>query len=424
MTQEKMMTNSRHREKTEGPVYGEHHVYHGTVETGNPQVLMYSKVKSMDDHVVPDFHRRVASGEIINNPVDYTEHTIKADGGGGETSYNLADDTDVYTWSGDSQTQAALTYSGLASLDHLTTAVDTIDHALAKSKAIAGIDRTPYAFLEDLFEVRETIRFLKNPGKGLLKLSKSFSKTVKQQVRNNGLSLNDSAALAKEISKVWLEYRFAVSPLLRSASDAFDYLTTETQDVTKRRTARGFDSFADSANGQFRGFLNPSFPTNNFYDFEVVTERRRDVRSGILYEVTNPLNDVRFQLGLRNKDIPVGLWEILPYSFMVDRVLNISRTLRGLLNLLDPSVKILAGWSVEKDSRNTKYREFNHGVGGWSTQVQGDWVRNKTFRYTRETWTPSIADTVPVPELGNLYSSAASVADLFALIYSKFKLIS
>jgi hypothetical protein len=108
MTQEKMMTNSRHREKTEGPVYGEHHVYHGTVETGNPQVLMYSKVKSMDDHVVPDFHRRVASGEIINNPVDYTEHTIKADGGGGETSYNLADDTDVYTWSGDIQTQAAL----------------------------------------------------------------------------------------------------------------------------------------------------------------------------------------------------------------------------------------------------------------------------------------------------------------------------
>lgn len=414
--------SARNRVRLEGPIIGSTRVEYwspsfisGTTYPSN----LYFKSEDMDDVVIPDFHARRARGEIFNNPVEYTADSQKTTGSMSITTKRvkklnpLTYGTDRYEWFGPGVLNATRLENfgpGSDTFDHLpiTLGADTAA-AVAKQFALANIDSTPYDFAEDSFEIRETLRFIRSPVKSLVDLSREYWKLVNWR---KGKKLS----LLKKHADAWLQYRFAFRPLIMSIDQAIDWFHDVGLERPKRRTARGVGSDSDSVGSTVREYGN--YGSAAFYhEYDMKTARKYQARAGIMYEVTNPLSDWRFQLGLRNKDLPATLWEIIPYSFMVDRLVNIHNGIRGLTNLLDPNVTILAAWVTEKDEQRTTVRLADKVTPSFEVNIHGgETIERKTFSYLRNPWDPTVADAVPPITTGGLVKDAKSIADLLSIV--------
>jgi hypothetical protein len=117
------------------------------------------------------------------------------------------------------------------------------------------------------------------------------------------------------------------------------------------------------------------------------------------------------------KDLPTTFWQIVPLSFMLDRVYDVTSFSKGVINMADPKVKILSGFTRVKENWDASYRfsastrpeRTFSGDGGKTTWTSGG--------YHRTPWVPSLRDTVPKPHWQGIVDSATKVLDLGALIY-------
>jgi len=368
-------------------------------------------VKTITDVVTSKFRSKIKQGVIINNPCTITDSNIPV-GGGSRTydrqwsdgsTWNNVVSGPLYSWT---TRDLPLPYD----LDDFSN-LDLV--AMAKLKALSNIDSTPYSFAEDLAEIRTTVKHLFSRGRDLKDLNTSLSRAVKylkkQRHRKN------PATIEREISQLYLEYRFAISPLIRSIADLIEAANEKLGSRPDRLTARGFEENSSTS----RSSIPISRPP---YKAHAERELSEKVGAGILYSVTNPLSGFRFKYGLRNKDIPVTMWAIVPYSFMVDRVFNISQALRAITNLWDPDVHIHAAWVRTTTSVASTYHTDGVFVQPFSGGVQtrrlsGTRKSTEAFSYSRTPWTPSIADTIPTPTWVKLVDSFTKIADIVALVH-------
>jgi hypothetical protein len=398
-----------------------HQFYNGlsTIET-TYQTHGNVRSKVCDDVVTPRFRSRIAAGEVINNPAAITEQSRYSPGGG---FYNATHDTldQSHTAIGGSVTDwRAQELAGSHLIDLYAgdpdVVVDEVDHVrFSRASCLRNIDTAPFAFGEDLFELGETIKFLRSPFKPLRSLSRKFNKDVRKRYRRS--KVKNAKILGRVVSSTWLEYRFAVTPLVRSAFDLAEAFAWTPKEVPPRLTARGFSSQEES-NLEERIYDYGGSATKGF---NIETQERADVHSGILYSLDNPVRDWRFTFGLRAKDIPETLWAVCPFSFMVDRVVNISQALAGTVNLLDPSVKILAGWSTQKKTRRVSVTWASESSPGWTSTLQGDTVVDEQFAYFRDPWSPTVSDTLAPPNWRGLVKDVTSILDLVALVHQNFR---
>lgn len=395
------MSTARYRTRSEpvqsAPLYVD--FTSGGTDTSVGPFPIRSSGETMSDHVTPSFHRRLAAGEIVNNPCVYTKTTLDIEGSGFGTYTN---GSTYYTLSG------PLTYYRVAEGNWSDVSLVTDhDSVIARSKLLAlnGIDSTPYAFGEDILSVGETLRFLRNPVQSLVGLSKAFRKLRNFNV-SRGLNLAEASAQA------WLTYRFAFRPLVKSTADALEALDSKIGSLPVRLSSHGSDTNDWSI----------SKPNNGVtYGYSRVLTESLSARSSVLYEVSNPVRDVNWKLGLRGKDIPETLWAIVPLSFMIDRVLDISSMTRAMTNLADPSVKILTASSSFKLTRVKRHQLTRQTNSGWTQNVTGEMRVNTLFTYNRSVWLPSVFDTLPRLTPKNLIKDATSITDLVALIVQNLR---
>lgn len=405
----------RTRLRTQGPVIEDLHWLNGVNQTdgGTVPCLMYEEVETMSDVVTDNYHKRSDAGEIINNPCNYIRNITESSGGGSYRSENPDGSVRQINDGNGSVTAAMASYHGVDIRSLLTMSDEDRDTVkeLSFHKAVGKIDSTPYAFLEDALEIRETLRFLRNPFLSLRKLARSFRKDAWGYMKKKRQRTRDKA-----LADTWLEYRFAFSPLIQSSFNAYALLQDKTVTRPLRITARGWDSR--------RTADNTVVVSNNgkFAWFSRKREVRYEAKSGILHAVSNPLADIQFKAGLRAKDIPEGLWAIMPYSFMVDRVLDISGGIRGIRGLLDPNVMILAGWTTARRTAVTSDQCIGQDHPTIPVDVFGDTIRTQEFEYDRQPRLPEIADVIPTLNVGGLITEASFIADLGALIVKNVRL--
>jgi len=360
----------------------------------------------MEDYVTPDYHKKIAQGAIINNPCVYTRSTVSISG---EGSYGYDDGTSSdYLVSGCVSTHVwnAINASFLT-LDPPSLNAEA-GKARAKQLAIANIDSTPYAFGEDVLELRETLRFLRNPVQSLLGLSRAFRSARKSGFSGIGSSVKKTSTA---FADVWLQYRFAASPLVRSIADGLDAYASELPTPPERLSARGFHE----SNGKTADAY-----TNGQWHFDRSIVKQVSGKASILYTVTNPVYDWNYRLGFRVKDVPTTFWQVMPYSFMVDRALDLTAFLKGVINLADPNVKILMGCYSRKYEYTQKYTLTGRDKANWTLNAAEDHVETQ-FEYSRVPWSPSVSDTIPRLQLEGLISDATKMLDLVALILGNFR---
>ena len=426
------------RTRTEGPVVrsGQVAEYYqppgGAINGPNNQstYTISSVQKTMTDIVTPQFRRRLKSGEFINNPCSL--HVVELDHTGGG-SYNRTGGVGNYTYwlvGEGSKFEWMLDHHWHTSPVTNTFTPKGIDVVRdAQLKAIANLDKSPMSVFEDILEIRETLNFLRNPLDSLRNLSRAFSTDVDRLARvyrNNQRKYlwaiqkhrfsfhADPRDVA--IAETWLTYRFALSPLVRLCGNLLDEFNLA-QDKKKRPdgwiTSRGSSSTAQSLAG------NVSLSSYAVHRWR--KQYKSEARAAISYKVTNPVEGWRFRYGLRDKDLPVGFWNVVPYSFIIDRMFNVSGAIQGLFNLTDPNV-VIRGGSVTTRTELITDQDLSYGYqSGWSNSVHSDTRVDKDFRYDRVVWTPSLGNLIPDFNLSGLVSSASSTVDIINLIIQRLK---
>jgi len=387
----------------------------GSINTTISGVFEQSGEATMDDIVTPGYQQLIARGAIINNPCSYgkEEHTTVGSGTG---SYDPEDGSPGYRLTG-SLTRYRQSNALYASLDPIEGSASE-----AQFYALSNVDRTPFAFGEDLAEIGQTIRFIRDPLGSLRNLSRGFKGDVSQLLRKKKQKARYSKAewaerRALAVADVWLEYRFAAMPLVRSVHDAFRSISY-VDDRPVRLTARGKSGGQVSAS-ETRTMTHSNGTTT--FDFDVKTTRNVRYRSSILYQIDNPVKDWRYTFGLRTQDLPETAWQVVPYSFMVDRLVNVSAAIRGLTVLANPKLEILAASTVTHDDLSTTWRHNGQDADGWTASVSGETAKRSNFTYKRDIWTPSMSDTVPPVTPGNLVNDVTKTADLIALVLKNFR---
>jgi hypothetical protein len=355
--------------------------------------------ETIEDTVHPEWRERIARGEIINDPVEYTRIAIFRDLG----KYEYTSNGKQYLFEGSLESYYGYFVPAQESVDLPGLIAD------AKLGAIANLDSTPYAMLEDVFEVKETLRFLRNPLKTFMKTSKSFKKTRRSKQRR-GLSRE------KALASSWLEYRFAVMPLLNSVSNLVsgiaqgpEAIKLRPRRVTSYRTDKKSSDSAVSISNK---------------NYERTSTSEIEARAIINYYVTNPIEGYRQLFGFRAKDIPVGLWNVVPLSFMVDRMFDMSSAMKAGLNLSDPDIHIRFG-CVSTKSRKQRSCRFlgstHYSVSNQNVTHHGSGYTYLNFDYERQPWSPGVGDIVPRLKPLGLVNSLTKTADFIALIIQNFK---
>lgn len=412
---------------------------YGWVESQRTHGLSFSSTETVSDVVTPNYKARVAKGEIFNNPFSYAKNKLDSSGAGFMTIINNDPGHPKNNGAGYSlygNVTDRIMDGQSVSFDHdITPSLrSTID---LQQECVSKIDSSDFAFGEDALEVRETYKFLrttlalvKNPLKEVERMARKIEgvKAKKYEYLNKRSRIKiarmdvyegqKTALLNAEIarnaalaaSSAYLQYRFAVTPLVRSVQDALEAYKKPPSAIKVRSFARSSDKVVHNSSkevmvGKFRVLQT------------VKIEARR--KANIMYTIKNPIHDFYFQLGLRKKDILPTLWAVWPLSFMVDRVFNISAALKGVMALGDPNLEILAA------SVSTKYVEttVTQVVGYESTTAVasgvGDKVTKTKVTYNRQVWHPNAFNTVPQVLPGGLVDSVTNVADLAALTFSR-----
>ena len=396
-------TYGRTRDDSQGDEYGSGSMYYlsGAYYTGwTPRTRSDSAICSYA--VTPNYHSRIAAGDIINNACVMSKHLLE-EGGGHWYSEHVSNPNVGLETTGD----FFPVQRGQDGVVYIPETPDASEcHLVAMQGALAAIDETPYNFLEDVGEIGETLRFLKSPGRSLLKLARDsqkkswkIRKNRKQKARQTAEALND----------LYLTQRFAMTPLVRSAFDAFDAYNSDKITRPPRISARGFSRKEITKSGE-TVYINAGSYTTSYtrsYSSKV------DVRATILYTHTGGTG-AAFKTGLRGKDIPVTAWQLVPLSFMVDRVYDISKTIRGVANLSDPRLTILAASVTEKLDDEGTISLDEATQPGYTVTVSGNGSYERHL-YNRQIWLPAFSDSKPVFMPAELVKDARSIADLFSL---------
>jgi hypothetical protein len=413
---------TRSRTLSEPAVVGRHRNYKNGVQQSNFADTTMSEFSStMVDVVTPDYRGKSARGEIVNNPCSMTVTRRTTTGSGSVTQRQIASPHDVWVATGAGTiTGYYQKYGGgLPTYTEAPLPDLAAMSLMVKQQCLANVDSTPFSFAEDLAEIRETIRFLRDPLATIRKLSVNYKKAVSRvrQIRSLRSKIRYPGQLAKDLAAVWLEQRFAVQPIFRSVVKLMEAYETEKVYRPERRISRSHWIAPSKSDSR----IVSKTTAGRTFTYKCSAISSGSVRAGILYEVENPVVNLQYKYGLRFKDIPTTFWAVMPLSFMVDRFYHISNFFSGVSNLLDPNVKILGAWVVSKRERLQSIGVRSISESGYTSTIVPDDIVDKSFFYSREVWEPSLEDAIPTLNLKGLVDSSAKVTDLMALIIQNFK---
>lgn len=362
---------------------------------------------TMSDVVTPNFRAKLRKGDIINNNC-----VLKV------SDVQMASGSTHYKQKGGSSNPTEYTLDGhvcdyrmrARGVGYLGSGDDGASERRAKLKALANIDSTPYAFGEDIGELGSTFRLIRNPLTSISKLTRSLRRAVKKKRKRRKdlgqVVRNDYYSLSRDIAEVYLQYQFAFSPLVRSVHSAIEAYHYKKPSFPTRLTARGFDSGTSEKSDSVK-------VSNSLFTRSATSETQH--HASILYEVRNPVRGLTWRLGLRAKDLPTTAWQLMPLSFMVDRLIDVQSFSKAIINLGDPKVKILAASITSKVSSSKSMLLTEEEDSGWSRSGTVGPQILEEFTYNRSVWHPSVEDVIPEFTPGELISSATKIADLVAL---------
>lgn len=174
-----------------------------------------------------------------------------------------------------------------------------------------------------LGELGETIRTIKKPARALREGIDDYYHTVKKRVRRGRRFRTPNQI----VSETWLEYVFGWRPLIRDIEDAVSLACASPGRYKENIKAKGVSSYKLEPE---RIFINPpsiSYPY--WYELYRQTNKVEVVYKGAAVAQMG-IPSFPEQLGLSWSSLLPTVWELIPYSFLVDYFSNIGRVIEGI----------------------------------------------------------------------------------------------
>lgn len=309
----------------------------GLANLGVEQSQGYFEVSWTDEahgDVNPGWRKIIKSGGQATTPFEGYKTHVKAEGGNLRSEYT---NTTVYDDPLSSHDVLSSTYGRSGQLVNLPfPGYDTgMDVASADNQAkIAFLNKcrgAQTAFQGGVFigELRETLHSIRHPAQAIRRgidayagaARKNLSK-LSRQARNNPVS---NKQVRKMLSSTWLEYSYGWKPLASDISDATEALA--------RQITRHSRTSSPMIRGNGKEILNDftiqDFASASVPGYAVVYSWRFSGSVSVKYygkvqlETEKTLPSLQQNLGLQLQDFVPTVWELIPYSFLVDYFTNI-----------------------------------------------------------------------------------------------------
>lgn len=342
--------------------------YNVVTKPSNPPVvekigILPQSVVSFSGYAVPKFQKLMSEGWIIQNPMSKTSQYHYANDGSDE-SYSF--------WSGspakydrhETTCRFPVLQGAFSRLDLKPDRVSQI--ARARDEAITRVfakAQTGNAdLLIDISQFKSLIKMLSKAGQLLIALSKRpetfldivrASRDGRRYVR---VPPDGKRVPVDSLSGLWCEIRFGWGPLLGTLNGIVEAVQRTDLDKTQRFTYRAEEeiNFNDEATTTWYESYSSGglvFTNQPWFVQEEEFQWRSRFRAGILLEHSISLSEA---LGLRTGAIPIAAWDLVPYSFIVDRFFNIGNWIRSLNPI--PASVFGGSWITEHYESSYNYR--------------------------------------------------------------------
>lgn len=388
--------------------------YAGSYSTTTPlnNVIRNGEYKTTTDFVTPGASRILASGADLSHDFSSSYELVECTGG--SATYNNFSDSNPAHWSRATWRGSLATFvPPIAGSD---PAWLTGDLATYKSQLLIEALAQAHSpnFNGSLFAVEaiKTLGLFANPFVGIGRLLAKMAKRKKALIAK-GLDVTVAS------SKAWLQYRYGWKPLMYDVRD----LTTA---LLKSERVPGLVLRARAKRDLV--FRNTSAQTLLWGNtsWKVYGTTRRDhhitVRAGVRYRITDSsLKQFRSSsLGLSLDNVVSTVWEVVPFSFVLDWFYNIGDWLRAIT----PA----PGISIESTYVSTQQRRYFHTIFDRMDVAKyagsSVWTPNPGFgEYSKTVLYKDRVVNMPVPTHPIITPdllSLARQADSFALIMTKF----
>jgi len=317
--------------------------------------------ETMFDIVVPEYTKRIANGEIVNNAMEYSKSVLTW----GSVVQTM---TNTYPLDDVGYLRIILTgYLG-AQIDKYDTPVagnvlmrenilkyaisqDEVAH-LAGVKARNEISNIDVQSLVTLAELHKTVALIADVASSLAKFVRGITTgnlpMILQAIgggrTGRGGSSRNSASkrMADNASSRWLQYRYGVIPLVMDVQGAFKALRKLPPEP--RRTARGFATRSLHRDWLLQRNRNASAEGVEEYTFTFNQEVKARAYCLITAEVT--YQSAR-DFGVT--EFPLAVWELVPFSFIYDWFFTVGKWLEAVTPKV--GIKILAEGVMIKSDR-------------------------------------------------------------------------
>lgn len=309
------------RVRTEGALSdgADWYFYKGTkYNLSNKLHLQVGETKRTTDVVTPRFRSRVERGEIINNYFE-SWRVQKSQSLIGPAFYQTS--TPANTWDyAHSYWSVPGSYSTQWGVDFAESLWEACTEARARV-ATPDLDG-----LVEAGEARETMELFR---KRTWNLADQLQRERRYATKRG---YGNVVAAGRLFRDNWLKYRYGIMPFVRLMHDA---IVVGPRIRTRRETARGSGPVVVGS----EIISNVTSADSNVSETWTVTKTWSvSTRAGILYEYDNFRNKWGFSLA----DVPAAMWELTPWSFVVDWFANTGDFIRALTPKLGTSE--LAAW--------------------------------------------------------------------------------
>lgn len=176
-----------------------------------------------------------------------------------------------------------------------------------------------------LGELAETLRMIRNPAQALRKGIDRYHADVKKRLRAQTMGRNprglSNPSRTRTVQDTWLEYAFGWTPLIKDIEDA---CKAASEPVTKLQFVYGFGVNPQQVSVGYDNVSHPIGGMSAYWRTSDTTKTEHFVFYGGRVFVDNqPIEGKLVRWGFSSRDILPTVWELIPYSFLVDYFTNI-----------------------------------------------------------------------------------------------------
>lgn len=316
----------------------------------------------MEDVVTPNFRKVQAEGGMINSPMRRSKEVASSSGTGftavtNPKAYPSEETTEA--WTGD----VVGRWFKLPEVLPIDTSIVERLKTAASTAAHAGVADPNVQGMVALAELKKTLEMLRNPMSGLTQFIALYRR--KKTVQGIGPTLVGAANCWAEARFGWRPFLLEMEALIETLKDGKS-VPRQTSRATRKQTTKK-EVYLDKASYATGGYL---------VDLTFQHSADYEVRSGILWGGTLGLSE---KLGFRWADLPATAWELIPFSFVVDWIVNVG----DVINAFTPKagIEILAQFESVRVKRTVTRictRVYHPSPTLWDITVQPSGVATRT----------------------------------------------